>query len=189
MKFERNYNLLNKKYWDFLIPTLLTVMTGNIALIIDSIIVSTLVGTISLSGIQVIEPLSSFFSLLCWMIGLGGSVLYTATKADFDEEKANKIFTVAIVSITFIGLLLTIVGLLFTDNIIQLMSNSPQANSYAIEYFRTYVMCVPFLCYMLCLYYFIRGEGMTRLTFISSLIFSIVNLTMDVVFMKYSSRH
>ena len=37
MKFERNYNLLNKKYWDFLIPTLLTVMTGNIALIIDSI--------------------------------------------------------------------------------------------------------------------------------------------------------
>ena len=185
MRFERNYNLLNKKYWDFLIPTLLTVMTGNIALIIDSIIVSTLVGTVSLSGIQVIEPLSSFFSLLCWMIGLGGSVLYTATKADFDEEKANKIFTVAIVSITFIGLLLTIVCLLFTDNIIQLMSNSPQANSYAIEYFRTYVMCVPFLCYMLCLYYFIRGEGMTRLTFISSLIFSIVNLTMDVVFMKY----
>ena len=183
--FERNYKLLNSKYWEFLIPTVLTVMTGNLALIIDSVIVSTLVGVAALSGIQVIEPLSSFFSLLCWMMGLGGSILYTTTKAEFDKQKANRIFTVAIVSITAIGLILTVVCLLFTGNIIQLMSNSARANSYAIEYFRMYVISVPFLCYMLCLYYFVRGEGMTRLTFISSLLFSIVNLTLDVVFMKY----
>jgi Na+-driven multidrug efflux pump len=183
--FERNYKLLNNKYWEFLIPTILTVMTGNIALIIDSIIVSTLVGTVALSGIQVIEPLASFFSLLCWMMGLGGSILYTATKVDFDEKEANKIFTVAVASVAIIGLILTVIGLSFTGNIIQLLSNSPQANSYAIEYFKMYIWCAPFLCYMFCLYYFVRGEGMTRLTFKSSLILSIVNLTFDIVLMKY----
>ena len=183
--YERNYKLLNSKYWDFLIPTILTVMAGNVGLVIDSIIVSTLLGPVSLSGIQLVEPIASFFSLLCWMIGLGGSVLYTSTKSDFDEENANKIFTVSVVSITLIGLISAIICLLFTSDIIQLMSTSAQANSYAIDYLRMYVLGVPLLCYMLCLNYFVRGEGMARLTLKSSILFTVTNLTCDVVFMKY----
>lgn len=185
MQFERNYKLLGNTYWKFLIPTILTVMTGNIALIIDTIIISTLLGVASLSGIQVIEPLASFFSLLYWMIGLGGSLIYTTTKADFDEEKANKIFTVAMISVTLIGLILMVVCLLFTNNIISLISNSVQANSYAVDYFSMYALSIPFLCYTLCLYYFVRGEGMTKLTFKSSLLISIVNLSMDIVLIKF----
>ena len=183
--FERNYKLLNNKYWEFLIPTILTVMTGNLGLVIDSIIVSTLVGVVSLAGIQVVSPISSIFSLFCWMIGLGGSVLYTATKAEFDKENANKIFTVAIVSTTLIGLIIMIIGQLFTGDIINFLSSSAEANVYAIQFFRMYVMCVPFLCYILCLYYFIRGEGKTRLTFKSSLLYTILNLSMDIIFMKF----
>lgn len=185
MQFERNYKLLHNTYWKFLIPTILTVMTGNIALIIDSVIISTLISPVSLSGIQVIEPLASFFSLLYWMIGLGGSLIYMNTKADFDEEKANKIFTVAIGSITLIGLIVMSICLLFTNEIIPLISSSATANSYAVDYFRMYAMSVPFLCYTLCLYYFVRGEGMTKLTLISSLLISIVNLSLDVVFIKF----
>ena len=185
MQYERNYKLLHNTYWKFLIPTILTVMTGNIALIIDSVIISTLISPVSLSGIQVIEPLASFFSLLYWMIGLGGSLIYMNTKADFDEEKANKIFTVAIGSITLIGLIVMSICLLFTNEIIPLISSSATANSYAVDYFRMYAMSVPFLCYTLCLYYFVRGEGMTKLTLISSLLISIVNLSLDVVFIKF----
>ena len=157
MQFERNYKLLHNTYWKFLIPTILTVMTGNIALIIDSVIISTLISPVSLSGIQVIEPLASFFSLLYWMIGLGGSLIYMNTKADFDEEKANKIFTVAIGSITLIGLIVMSICLLFTNEIIPLISSSATANSYAVDYFRMYAMSVPFFCYILCLSYFVRG--------------------------------
>ena len=185
MKFERNYKLLSSTYWEFFIPTLFTVLAGNGALIIDSIIVSTLIGVTSLSGIQVIQPLSSFFSLLCWMIGLGGSLLYTAAKSDFNEENANKIYTVAVTSITSVGLIIAVLGVLFTGDIINLVSTSAEANSYAIEYFRMYVMSVPFSCYMLCTYYFVRGEGMTRLTLKSTILVSVINLTLDIVFMKF----
>lgn len=185
MQFERNYKLLHSTYWKFLIPTILTVMTGNIALIIDTVIISTLIGVVSLSGVQVIEPIASFFSLLYWMVGLGGSLIYMNTKVDFDEEKANKIFTVAIVSVTLIGLIVMIICLSFTNEIIPLISSSAKANSYAVDYFRMYALSVPFLCYTLCLYYFVRGEGMTKLTFISSLLISIVNLSLDIVLIKF----
>ena len=185
MQFERNYKLLYSTYWKFLIPTILTVMTGNVALLIDTIISSSLISVVSLSGIQVIEPLVSFFSLLYWMVGLGGSLIYMTTKVDFDEKKANKIFTVAIISVTLVGLIVMALCLLFTQDIVFMISSSAKANSYAIDYFRTYCLSLPFFCYTICLYYFVRGEGMTRLTFISSLIFSIVNLILDVVLIKF----
>ena len=72
--YERNYKLLSSKFREFLIPTFLTSMAGNISIFIDAILVSMLIGTINLSVMQIIEPVSTFLNLLYWMIGLGGSI-------------------------------------------------------------------------------------------------------------------
>lgn len=54
----RNYKLLSHKFREFFLPTLFTSMPGNICMVIDSIIVSNLIGAMALSAIQPMIPVN-----------------------------------------------------------------------------------------------------------------------------------
>ena len=98
--YERNYKLLSSKFRELFFPTLFTSMTGNISIFLDSLIVSNLLGATVLASIQPINPLITFVNMIYWMIGLGGSVLCAVSKAEFDYEKSNSIFSVSIKSLS-----------------------------------------------------------------------------------------
>ena len=122
--YKRNYQLLNNKFKEFFIPTLFTSMAGNISIFVDSLLVSFLIGVINLSVMQVIEPIATFLNLLYWMIGLGGSLVCSIAKAEFKKKESNEIFTSSIVSMLVIGIILTLVSLLFSDSILQVLCTS-----------------------------------------------------------------
>ncbi|WP_458454873.1 MATE family efflux transporter [Methanobrevibacter sp.] len=184
--YERNYNLLRSKFNEFFLPTLFTSMAGNICLFVDGLIVSFLIGAGNLAPIQSVAPVITFVNLIYWMIGLGGSVLCSVSKAEFDDEKSNGYFSTSIISLLSIGLLITIVGLLFSGNISQMLCISqpglaPDVNMYFIA-----LICgMPFLCYMMSLSYFIRADGIPTLPFRAILIANIVNICCDVIYIKF----
>ena len=128
--YERNYKLLSGKFKEFFIPTLLTSMTGNICLLI-----------------QPVEPLSTFVNLIYWMIGLGGSVMCSVAKAEFDNEKSNRIFSVSIMSLVLIGVLFSLLGTLFSGPIIGILCPSAQIQPIVFQYYSIYILEIPFLCF------------------------------------------
>ena len=119
--YERNYQLLNNKFKEFFIPTLFTSMAGNISIFIDSVLVCFLIGVINLSVMQVIEPVSTLLNLLYWMIGLGGSLICSIAKAEFDQKKSNEIFATSILSMIAIGIIITCLSLVFSDSILHVL--------------------------------------------------------------------
>ena len=161
MMYERNYELLRSKFSEFFLPTLFTSMAGNICLFVDGLIVSFLIGASNLAPIQIVAPVITFVNLIYWMIGLGGSVLCSVAKAEFDDEKSNSYFSTSIISLLVIGILISIFGLIFSGSIAQ------------------------FLCYMMSLSYFIRADGMPSLPFRAILIANIVNICFDVIYISY----
>ena len=181
--YERNYKLLNSKFREFFLPTLFTSMTGNISMFIDSLIVSNLLGAATLAAIQPIAPLTTFINLIYWMIGLGGSVLCSVAKAEFDDKKSNTIFSVALSSLVVIGLLIAVICTIFAPQIIQILTQS-HSNPLVGEYYSVYVLGMPFLFYIMSLSYFVRVDGFSKLPFRASLLSNLVNLTMDVVLIK-----
>lgn len=184
--YERNYNLLRAKFSEFFLPTLFTSMAGNICLFVDGLIVSFLIGASNLAPIQIVAPVITFVNLLYWMIGLGGSVLCSVAKAEFDDKKSNTYFSVSIISLISIGLLITAVGLLFSGNIAQfLCSSQPELVSDVAKYFVALIIGMPFLCYMMSLSYFIRADGIPTLPFRAILIANIVNICFDFIYIKF----
>ena len=183
--YKRNYQLLNNKFKEFFIPTLFTSMAGNISIFVDSLLVSFLIGVINLSVMQVIEPIATFLNLLYWMIGLGGSLICAVAKAEFDQKKSNEIYTSSIFSIVIIGIIITIVSLIFSDTIIQILCASNSLKPMVSEFFSYYIIGIPFLCYMMSMSYFIRMDGFLKLPFISLIISNVSNLILDFVFIYY----
>ena len=183
--YERNYKLLSSKFREFLIPTFLTSMAGNISIFVDAIIVSLLIGTINLSVMQIIEPVSTFLNLLYWMIGLGGSIVCSFAKAEFNKNQSNEIFTSSMVSIVVIGLIISLFSIVFSNNILQLLCHPISLKPLVSQYFIYYVLGIPFLCYMMSMSYYVRVDGFLKLPFISLLIANVLNLVLDVVLIKY----
>ena len=184
--YERNYELLRSKFNEFFLPTLFTSMAGNICLFVDGLIVSFLIGASNLAPIQIVAPVITFVNLIYWMIGLGGSVLCSVAKAEFDDRKSNSYFSVSIISLISIGVLIAVIGVLFSGSIAQFLCISqpeliPQVNSYFIAL----VIGMPFLCYMMSLSYFIRADGIPTLPFRAILIANIVNICFDIIYIKF----
>lgn len=57
----RNAVTVNKKYTEYFLPTVLTAMATNIAMIVDSIIAGNLLGQNSLAAINLMSPISQFY--------------------------------------------------------------------------------------------------------------------------------
>lgn len=182
--YERNYNLLSSKFKEFFLPTLFTSMAGNISMFIDSLIVSNLLGAAVLAGIQPISPLTSFINLIYWMFGLGGSVLCSVAKAEFDYEKSNSIFSVSIMALILISVIISVGCTVFSPQIVQLLCNS-HSNPLFEQYYSVYVLGMPFLFYLMSMSYFVRTDGFSNLPFRASLISNIVNLTFDVILIQF----
>ena len=184
--YERNYNLLRAKFSEFFLPTIFTSMAGNICLFVDGLIVSFLIGASNLAPIQIVAPVITFVNLIYWMIGLGGSVLCSVAKAEFDEEGSNSYFSVSLISLLSIGILIAIFGLMFSDSIAQFLCASQQSLIPEVtQYFSALIIGMPFLCYMMSLSYFIRADGIPTLPFRAILVANLVNICCDFIYIHF----
>ena len=158
-------------------------MAGNICLVVDSILVSFFIGVANLSAIQLVSPLVTFVNLIYWMIGLGGSILCSVSKAEFDDESSNSYFSVSISSLCVLGVIITIVGLIFSKDILGILCKSQQLLPMVNSFYMVILFEMPFLCYVMSVSYFVRVDGMPNLAFRAILLANIVNLCCDVIFL------
>ena len=158
-------------------------MAGNICLVVDSILVSFFVGVANLSAIQLVSPLLTFVNLFYWMIGLGGSILCSVSKAEFDDKSSNSYFSVSISSLCIFGIIITIIGLIFSNDILSILCRSQQLLPMVNSFYSVILLGIPFLCYLMSVSYFVRVDGMPNLAFRAILLANIVNLCCDVIFM------
>lgn len=180
--YGRNYDLINRKFREFFLPTLLMSMSTNISMVVDSLIVSFLIGAINISAIQVVAPVLTFINLLYWMVGFGGSLISSTAKSDHDEEKGNMYFTIAFISLIVLGVLFALVCFLNMDFLINLLCNAESITPLVKDYFAAYIIGIPFIFIIMGLSYFVRVDGKPNMAFQALLLANIVNLILDFVY-------
>ena len=185
MVYERNFDLLNGKFRELFFPTLFTSIAGNFAVLIDAFFISMFMGSMYLSVVQSVEPFVAFINVVYWLIGLGGSVICTMAKAEFDEERSNAYFTISIIGIIIIGLIITLSTIVFQNQFVDLLCHSAQMRQFVAQYFYYYALGIVFECYMVSLAYFIKTDGFISMQFRAFLICNVVNIIFDVIFMKF----
>ena len=159
MTYERNFDLLNRKFRELFFPTLMTSIAGNFAVLVDAFFISMFMGSVYLSVVQSIEPFVAFINVVYWLIGLGGSVVCTMAKAEFDDERANGYFTVSTIGIIIVGLVITLSTVVFQGQYVNLLNHSAQMKPFVTHYFMYYSLGIVFECYMVSISYFIKTDG------------------------------
>lgn len=181
---ERNNRLLSRKYKEYLFPTIISGMSILLGSIVDGIIVGQFIGPDAMAAVNVTEPFVLFFQAVFFLIGIGGSTLVAVSKGERRERKANVAFTLGVLSMLAISAVTLILGSVFIDPIVRVLCNDPKLLAPALEYLQIMVFGTPFMIVIPGMVYFVRVDGMPKLSARILLLANVVNLLMDLVYIN-----
>lgn len=180
---KRNGKIINRKYFEYFLPTVLTAMASNIAVMVDTILVGNMVGSTSMAAINLLSPVVQFYFSMTILFGLGSSAIISFAKGKNDKASADRTFTVTIASLIVLSVVFMVVQFVFIDNIASMLTTIPELRSELILYYIPLIAGTPFSLILPSIVHCIRSDG--RPTFASNLIIisNAINFVMDIVLM------
>lgn len=121
MKIQLSDHFTYKKLLRFVLPSIIMMIFTSIYSVIDGIFVSNFVGKTAFAAINLIMPFLMIFGSLGFMIGTGGSALVSMTIGKGDKDRANKLFSMLIYITIGLGIILSIIGLIFLNPMAKLL--------------------------------------------------------------------
>ncbi len=136
---EKN-KILNGNMWSVMVnlswPAVVAMVLYGLNTVFDAIFVGRFVGETALAGVSLAYPLSQLSLGFGSLIGVGaGSALSIALGANDHKTQKKLIGNVNYLNVVF-GVGLTMVGLIFTKPLVQMMGGSGEALLYGVDYFR-----------------------------------------------------
>ena len=125
-----NYNKLLR----FVLPSILMMICTSVYGVVDGLFVSNFVGKTHFAAVNLVMPFLMAVVTIGFMIGTGGSAIVAKTLGEGKKEKANEYFTMLICLTVILGIIITILGLLFLRPIVIMLG----AKGVLIEYCMTY---------------------------------------------------
>lgn len=180
---KRTPAMINKKYTEYFLPTVLTAMATNIALVVDSVIAGNILGKTALSAINLLSPIVQLYFALTILFGLGASSIIAMAKGENDRKKADRIFTAAFVAVALLCVVLMVVQLAFADRICALLTQDRILRPMLYEYYIPFIIGTPLNLLLNCSVYFIRADNRPKFSSNIIIIANVVNLLMDCVYM------
>lgn len=118
----------------YAIPAIIAMVASSVYNIVDSIFVGQGVGDIGISGMAVASPFMNLGAAFGAMIGVGASTVISVRLGQGKYDVAQNILGNTITLNVVMGLLLTVICLVFLDDILYIFGASEQTIPYAREY-------------------------------------------------------
>lgn len=171
-----------KLFKKLLIPTLWGMFSTAIFIITDGIFVGKGIGNDALAAVNIVAPFFSIAISIGLMLGMGGSILASIHLANKKIKTARIVVTQATATAIISLLLISVVSLLYIDELLTTIGASPELLPLAREY--GYGI-IPFLItgvLMNSVPFFIRLDGAPNYAMKCSIIGAVVNIILDYLF-------
>ncbi len=121
MSISLSEHFTYKKLLRFVFPSIVMMIFTSIYSVVDGLFVSNFVGKTALAAINLIMPFIMGISALGFMIGTGGSAIVAKTLGEQKEEKAIEYFSLLVYVTAIGGLILSLLGIIFTPAIARML--------------------------------------------------------------------
>ncbi len=128
----------------FTFPSVVMMLFTSIYVIADGYFVSNWVGKTALAAVNFAYPILMILGCIGFMFGTGASALISKKLGEQKNEEADDIFSFIIVFSLVLGIVLTVLGLLFIDRVLQLMGATGELLEMSSIYAKIIVSCLPF---------------------------------------------
>jgi len=167
------------------VPATIGILVMSLNMIVDTIFVGQWIGVLAIAAITVVLPIAFLISSIGMGIGIGGSSIISRALGAGRSDKAFLTFGNQISLTLLLSIIFVIVGIFFSVPILNLFGAKGDILPIAAIYFNVIIYGVPFLAFAMMGNPVIRAEGKPKFAMIAMIIPAIVNVGLDVVFIKY----
>lgn len=125
---------IGKLLIQYAIPAIIAMTASSLYNMVDSIFIGHGVGALAISGLALTFPLMNLAAAFGSLVGVGASTLISVKLGQKDYDTAQRVLGNVLVLNVIIGLLFTIVTLIFLDPILYFFGGSDATVGYARDY-------------------------------------------------------
>ena len=181
MKIQISDSFTYKRLLIFTLPSIFMMIFTSIYTTVDGFFISNFVGDIPFAAVNFIFPFLMLFVSIGFMLGSGGSALIAKTLGEGDSEKANRLFSLFVYVLILIGVVLSIVGIIFIRPIAIFLGASDLLINDAVTYGRILLSALPFWMLQFAFQTFFVTAGKPNLGFISTVCSGVTNMVLDAL--------
>ena len=150
--------------------------------VVDGLFISNFVGDTAFAGLNLIGPATMIIGAIGFMFGAGGSALVSKKLGEGKKEEANEIFSGIVYFIAIIGLIISVFGFIYIEDIAKLFGATPDILPYAVTYGKIFMIGeVAFIIQNL-FQTFCSVAEKSGLGFLLSVISGFLNIALDALF-------
>ena len=143
----------------FTLPSIAMMIFTSIYGVVDGFFVSNYVGKTAFAAVNFIYPFLMILGTVGFMFGTGGSALVSCTLGARDSERANRIFSLLIYVSIGLGVVISVLGLIFLRSVASLLGAEGEMLEHCVVYGRIILIALPtFILQMEFQSFFITAE-------------------------------
>ena len=136
MEINLSEHFTYKKLIKFTLPTIIMMIFTSIYGVVDGIFISNVVGNNAFAAVNLIMPVVMIIGTIGFMIGTGGSAIISKTLGEGNKEEANKQFSMLIYLEIILGILFTLIALIFLKPIAEMLGATEEMMDSCLIYGR-----------------------------------------------------
>ena len=125
-----------RKLLQFVFPSIVMMIFTSIYGVVDGLFVSNYAGKTAFAAINLVMPFIMVLGGIGFMIGTGGTALVSKVLGEREPEKANRYFSMMILFTVIVGVLLTVLGVVFMEPVALFLGATPEMLADCVLYGR-----------------------------------------------------
>ena len=182
MKISLSDHFNTKKLILFALPSILMMIFISIYGVVDGFFVSNFAKDTQFAALNFIYPVIMIFSSLGFMFGTGGSALIAKKLGENKKEKANKIFTMLFYVCIVLGIIFSILIIIFIRPIAIILGASENMLEYCVSYARIVISVLPFHILQFYFQSLLITAEKPHVNLVITLISGCTNMALDALF-------
>ena len=168
-------------YFKYLLAAFGSALVGAVYTLVDMAVIGQYAGPTGTAAIALVLPVWSFICSLGILTGIGGSVLYSNAKGESGTEKANAMFSAALIATAVLAVAIWLLMIFFDEPLLRFMGSDGELLDIGLEYLRPLKAAIPVFIFGQMLAAFLRNDNDPGLATFAVVFTSLVNMVGDYV--------
>lgn len=175
---------IGKLLLKYSVPAIIGMMVNALYNVVDRIFIGNIphVGSMAIAGLGVTMPILTIALAFGMLVGVGSSTNISIKLGQGKKEEAQNIIGTGLLLSIILGLSLTVLGLIFSEDILKLFGASNSTLSYAKAYTDIILLGTTFSIMGMFFNNIIRGDGNPKLSATIMTVGCATNIVLDAIF-------
>lgn len=181
MRIQLSDHFTYGKLIKFTLPSMAMMVISSIYGVIDGFFVSNFAGKTPFAAVNLIMPYIMLFSTIGFIFGTGGSAIVAKTMGEGNREKANSYFSLFVYVSFALGILFSVIGIIFARPVAILLGAEGELLENAVKYATVILLALPFNTLLFLFQAFFSTAEKPQLGLFTTISSGVMNIALDAL--------